>query len=77
MVTKGLISLHLVCGGIQLLAPDVGSKVDDLPLQVGKIDHVEIHQADPADSGRRQIQCQRCAEPSGPDQQHARLLQLS
>ena len=50
--------------------------MDHLALQVGEIDHVEIHQADAADAGRREIQAERRAQAAGADQQHFGGLQL-
>ena len=56
--------------------PDVLRAVNDLPLQVGEIDDIEIHEADSANSGRSQIKTERRAESARADQQNARLLQL-
>ena len=44
-----------VPGRLELGPADVGGAVDDLPLQVAEIDHVEIDQADAADARGRQI----------------------
>ena len=67
---------HPVGGRIELLAADVLGAVNHLPLQVGEIHHVEIHQADAADARRRQIQPERRAQAARADQQHLGLLQL-
>ncbi len=50
--------------------------MDHLPLQVGKIDHIEIHDADPPDSRRRQIHAQRRTQPARADHEHLGALQL-
>ena len=68
--------MHAVGRRIQLLAADVFGAVDHLPLQVGEIDDVEIHQPDAPDAGRGQIQAQRRAQAAGADQQHFGVLQL-
>jgi len=41
----GLIAFSFVGGGVELLAAYVGGRVDDLALQVGVIDNVEIDDA--------------------------------
>ena len=74
--TLGLSAVHLLGGGIDLVAAHVLGEVNHLALQVGEIDHVEIHQADAADAGGGQIQAERRAEPAGAHQQHLGGLQL-
>ncbi len=46
---------QLVGRGIQFLPPHVGGGVNDLALQVGVIDHIEIDQAERAHAGGRKI----------------------
>ena len=46
----------------------------DLPLQVGQIDGIEVSQVQLTDTGRRQIQRHRRAQPAHADDQHAALL---
>ncbi len=53
---------HLVRGGIELLAPYIGGTVDHLPLQVGKVDDIEIHKPDASDAGRGEIKPERRAQ---------------
>ena len=62
---------------VQLLAPDIRGRVDDLTLQIARIDHVEIHQAQRAHAGRGKIQCQRRTQPAGAHAQNARGLQFT
>ena len=50
--------------------------MDDLPLEVGEVHHVEVHDADGADAGRGQVERQRRAEPAGADREHPRRLEL-
>ena len=47
--------------GVELQAADVCSRVNDLPLQVREVDHVEINDAQAANSRRSQIHCKRRA----------------
>src|SRR5688572_18547988 len=51
--------------------------MDDLPLQVAEVDDIEVHDADPADAGSREIHRRRGAETAGTDAQHAARLQLA
>jgi hypothetical protein len=62
--------------GIQLLAPNVGRRVNDLPLQVGVIHYIEIDQAERAYASGRKVQGQRRPQPARANTQHARRLQL-
>ena len=64
---EGVDLVHAVGGGIEFLATDVAGAMDDLALQVGEVHHVEIHQADAADAGSREIEAQRRAEPTCSD----------
>ena len=68
--------LHFLGRRIQLLAPHVVGRVDHLPLQVGKVDDVEIDDPDPSDARRGQVQSQRRAQPAGAHQQHLGGFQL-
>src|SRR5207249_179452 len=58
-------------------ASDVGIGVKDLTLKVRPIHPVEVHDPERADAGRGQIQGDRRAEPSGPDDEHLRFDQLA
>jgi hypothetical protein len=60
---------------IQLRTPDVRGVVQDLTLQVGRIDHVEIDHAERSDAGGGEVHGGRRAEPSRSDEQHAGRLQ--
>lgn len=53
--------------GIELLAPDVGRAVEDLPVQIREIDAIEVDEPDPADPRRREIGRNGAAEASGAD----------
>ena len=64
-----------VLGALGLGAADVGLAVDDLALQVGLVDDVELDDADRADSGGREVQQCRRAETTGSDHQHPGVLQ--
>src|SRR6185312_9243149 len=54
---------------------DIGLSVDDLALQIGFIDDVELDDSDGPDSRGGQVQQRRRAEPARADDQHARVLQ--
>ena len=58
------------------LRPTSAVRVKDLALQIGKINNIEIDNAERADAGGGQVQRQRRAQPAGADAQHSRLLQL-
>ena len=55
--------------------PDVGLAVDDLALQVGLVDHVEVDDAEGADPGRGQVEQRGRAEAPGADDQDLGVLQ--
>ena len=46
------------------------------PLEVRLVDHVVVHDPEPSDAGRREVERRGGAQPTGADQQHARLEQL-
>jgi len=48
--------------------------VDDLPLQVGLVDHVELDDPERADPGRREVQQGGAAEAAGANTEHAGRL---
>ena len=62
--------MHLLRGGIDLVAAHVLGGVDHLALEVGEVDHVEIHEPDLADASRGQVEAERSAEAAGAHQQH-------
>src|SRR3954466_2989835 len=64
-----------VTRGGYLRASDGGRAVEDLTLQVRKIDAVEIHQPDVADAGGCEIQRDGRAESARTDEQHSGLLE--
>src|SRR5207247_2966886 len=57
---------HAVGGRVQFLASDVFGAVDNLPLQVRVIHHIEIHEPDAAHARCRQVQAQPGAPPPRP-----------
>ncbi len=50
--------------------------MNDLPLQIARVDDIEIDEAEGADSRRGQIQGQRRTESAGADTQHLGGLEL-
>ena len=61
--------------GDRLGLPDVALPVDDLALQVGLVDLVELGDAEGADAGRGQVEQGGAAEAAGPDHQDLGVLQ--
>ena len=55
--------------------PDVGLAVDDLALQVGLVDLVELRDAERADARRGQVEQRRAAQAAGADDEHLGVLE--
>ena len=74
-----VVALHPAMG-IEVLDPSLcrggfgpahrGRAVNHLTLKIGMVDHIEINDADPADTGGRQIEQQGRTEPTTADAQH-------
>jgi len=62
-------------GRIDLAQADTVRVMDDLALQVGQVDGVEIRQMQLADPGRRQVQRHRRAQAAEADDQGATVFQ--
>ena len=75
-VDEGIDGGQFLRGGVEFGTTHVGCGMDDLPLQVGEVHHIEVNQAQRAHAGRGQIQRERRAESAGAHAQHARRLQL-
>src|SRR5215204_5095210 len=69
--------VEAVARRLDLRPPDVLCAVDDLALEVRGVHHVEVHDAERADAGRRQIHPRRRAQAPRPDHQHARGFELA
>src|SRR5579862_2483451 len=63
-------------GRFALVLADVAGAKSHLPLQVGEINHIEIHQAQFAHARRGQIQAQRRSETASADQKNLGIFQL-
>ena len=63
-------------GRLRLRHPDPLGVVDHLALEVGLVDHVVVDDPQGPNSGRREIEGGRRAQPSGADQEHLRVQQL-
>src|SRR5207302_500053 len=61
---------------VELLAAYVGGRVNDLALQVGIVHHVEVDNAECANTGGGQIKGERRAQASRADAEHAGRFQL-
>jgi hypothetical protein len=64
-----------VTRALGLRPADVGLPVDDLALQVGLVDRVELDDAERADAGRGEVHENRRAEATGADSEHLCVLQ--
>ena len=64
-------------GRLELRRAEGGGAVDDLPLEVGEVHHVEVDDPDGADARRGEIERQRRAQSAGADGEHARGLELA
>ena len=67
--------LDRLLGRLGLRLPDVGLAVDDLALQVGLVDDVEVDDAEGADAGGGEVEQRGRAEPAGADDEHLGVLQ--
>ena len=67
--------LDRLLGADRLRLPDVGLAVDDLALQVGLVDDVEVDDAEGADTGGGEVEQRRRAEAAGTDDEHLGVLQ--
>ena len=63
-------------GGLHFWPADVGGGKRDLPLEIGEVDDVEIHDPKPAHACRGEIKPQRRAQTAGADHQHFGLGEL-
>src|SRR6185312_15168545 len=64
-----------VAGRLRLGPADIGLAVDDLALQVGLVDHVELDDAEGADPGGSQVHQGGRAETAGAHAQNLGVLQ--
>ena len=62
---------------LELRPPDPARVVEDLPLEVALVDHVEVHDADASHSRRGEVERGRGAEAPRPHEQHARALEAA
>ncbi len=68
---SGIGSLQPLGRSLELAPPDIGLRVENLALQVRTVDDVEIDQAQPPDSRRREVERSRRAQASHPDDEDA------
>ena len=61
---------------LQLRSADVARAVQDLALQVARVDGIEIDDADRSNAGRREIQRGGRSEPARADAEHPSGLEL-
>ncbi len=55
---------------------DVLGAERNLALQIGDINDIKVHKAEPANARCRKVQTQRRAQAAGPNQQHFGILEL-
>ncbi len=67
--------VQAVARRLDLRAPHVLRPVHDLTLEVRRVHHVEVHDAERADARRREVHPRRRAQAPRADHQHARRLQ--
>ena len=72
----GVERLDRLAGGVDLLRAEALGRMDDLALQVARLDDVEVDDAERPNAGRGEVQGARAAEAAGADEQHLRLEQL-
>src|SRR5438874_921575 len=68
--------LQRVNGGLQLWPSHVIGIVDDLALQIGEVNDVEVDDSQRSYSRGGQVHSQRRTQPSSADTEHARGLEL-
>ena len=73
---KGIDGVYFVDGRVELGAANIAGMVDDLALQIGVIDSVEIDQPEGSDACGSKVEHQRRAEPACSNTEHTRGLQL-
>ncbi|SLF00733.1 Uncharacterised protein [Mycobacteroides abscessus subsp. massiliense] len=66
---------HRIARALRLGPADIGLAVDDLALQVGLVDHIELDDADGADTRSGQVQQRRGSQPAGADDEHLGVLE--
>ena len=76
-VQRGIERDELFRGGVELLAPDVFGRVNDLALQIAGVHDVEVDQPQRANARCGQIKSQRRAQPAGAHAEHTRGFQLA
>jgi len=74
-VDVGVGLLDRLLRRLRLRPADVGLTVDDLALEVGLVDLVELRDADRAHAGRGQVEQRWAAQAARADDQHLGVLQ--
>ena len=74
-MTSGLSAPQPLRRHLGLGPPDVGGREEDLPLEVGEVDHVVVDDTDTTHAGRREIVQHGRSETSGPYDQDGAAAQ--
>jgi len=72
----GVDRINLLLRRLGFRRTDAIDGMDYLPLQIGKIDNVEINQTDVTDTGSRDVELRLRAERPGTEDQHFGIEQL-
>ena len=71
----GIELVKSLLGRVQLGPPDVRRGIEYLALNVGQIDHIEIHKAQRSDPRCCKIQGKRRTQPASSNAQNPRLFE--
>ena len=71
----GVQPLQAARGGLDLRLAELGGRMKHLALEVRLVDGVVVDDAEPSDSGRRQVERRGRAQSAGADEQHLRVEQ--
>ena len=64
-----------LAGGVNFERANLRSAMNDLALQIVRLDHIVVHQSDAAHTGCRKVQRHRRPQPARADAQHAGSFQ--
>ena len=72
-VDVGVVGEQGLLGRLHLGAVDVGGLVEDLALEIGAVDDVEVDESQRADAGEGEVESDGGAEPAGANDEHLRF----
>jgi hypothetical protein len=71
----GIEVFEALLRGDEFGSADVFLAIEDLSLEVRRIDDIEVDESDPADPGSGEIECRRTAEPPRTDDEDGTVLE--